>query len=308
MSAAAVERPSSLSSSPVFLAGPTGVGKSEVAVELAKLIGGEVVCGDAFQLYRGMGWITSQPSSEMMARVRHHLYGFFDPREEMSAAVYGGFVRQVIEEIRGRGFVAIVVGGSGLYMMAAGGGLDDLPSPDRGVREYVRSLSQEEAVRRLRELEPNLSLDWRNPRRVARALEIGLQTGRRPSEVRGGLRVWGTRGFVMVRGLDDLRARIRRNVEMMLRGGGPSEAAALGVLSETAGKAIGLREAAAVARGEMALEQAIELVYRATRNYAKRQMTWFRNRTSLPTLEVAPGEPAVVVARRAAGLLGFKGY
>ncbi|GAB4176979.1 MAG: tRNA (adenosine(37)-N6)-dimethylallyltransferase MiaA [Terrimicrobiaceae bacterium] len=298
MSAEASVPRSSPNNNILFLAGPTGVGKSEIAVELALQIGGEIVCGDAFQIYAGMACLTAQPGSGLTSRVPHHLYGTISPSEPVSAARLAALATPVIEEIRSRGKWPIVVGGSGLYLEAIGGGLDPLPEPDPALREFVRGLNAGAALERLLAWDPGLVIDHRNHRRVARALEIILQTGRPLSSLRAAKPPPLAAGCWLSRTRDDLHDRIQRNVEGIFREGAVEEAAKLKELSETARMAIGFQEALEVAKGKMSIPMAVEQVTKATRQYAKRQMTWFRNRTMLHQVDIGPGEPAAQVAFR----------
>lgn len=282
----------------LFLAGPTGVGKSEIAVELALQIGGEIVCGDAFQVYEGMACLTAQPGSGLTSRVPHHLYGTVSPSETVSAARLAALAAPVIQGIRSRGNLPIVVGGSGLYLQAIGGGLDPLPEPDPALRDFVRGLTADAALERLLAWDPGLVIDFQNPRRVARALEIILQTGRPLSSLREAQPPPPANGFLFCRTRDDLHSRIQRNVEGIFRGGAIEEVANVHNASETARMAIGFREALEVAQGRMSVAGAVDRVAQTTRQYAKRQMTWFRNRTRFHQVGIASDEPAAQVAIR----------
>lgn len=158
---------------PFFVVGPTGSGKSALAVELAERWGGEVVNADAFQLYRGLDICTAKPTSEERTRVPHHLYDVLALTEVGDAAFYSELARQVIDEIASRGKVPIVVGGSGLYVKALTHGLSPLPS-DASLRSKLEHLTARERVAWLLMRDPHAAttVNLKNDRYVTRALEI----------------------------------------------------------------------------------------------------------------------------------------
>ena len=169
----------------VFVVGPTSAGKSEVTLRWAQKHGGEIVCADAFQLYREFPVLSAQPSADERARVPHHLFGAISCADEMDAARYAGLALDVIAEIVARERVPFVVGGSGLYLQAVMAGLPALPEIAPDLRERVRGMALGEMAALLRELDPTsaAAIDMHNPRRVARRLELCLQTGRPASEI-----------------------------------------------------------------------------------------------------------------------------
>lgn len=282
--------PPSLNNNPIIIAGPTGAGKSTFAVDLALQIGGELVCADAFQVYHGMALLTAQPTETLSARVPHHLYGMQDPAQGFDAAAYSQLAKQAIATISGRGQTPILVGGSGLYLKALTDGLDALPPTDPFLRTELSSLSLNEALERLRHADPSAPslVDCQNPRRVTRALEIVIQTGRPLAESRTakvnqpGL----FRGIVLARERFELWARIESNVRAMFSAGVVDEVARLGPTGPTASRAIGLQQIRGHLAGQISREEAISSIVVATRRYAKRQLTWFRHQSSLSTLMV----------------------
>lgn len=158
------------------LFGPTGMGKTEIAIALAELLNGEVVSADSMQVYRGLPIVTNQPSAEQLARVPHHLVSVIDVDEEFSVALYADLALAAVDDIRGRGRAALVVGGSGLYLRAALGGLSlagKSTAADRRRLEALASTDPEALRERLRRADPETfgAIDNRNPRRVVRALE-----------------------------------------------------------------------------------------------------------------------------------------
>lgn len=289
--------PPSLNSNPIpfIIAGPTGVGKTDFAADFAERVGGEIVCADAFQLYRGLGILTAQPDPTITRRVPHHLYGTIDPAESLNAAQFAKLASPILEEIRTRGRVPILVGGSGLYLRAVSGGLDPIPAPDPALRARLTAMEPGEALRQLEILDPAAAaaIDTHNPRRVKRALEIVIQTGRpladsRVASVRAS-REW--RGICLVRERAELRARIAGHVAAMFDRGVIDEVAALGVVGATASMAIGLSEVREVLAGRMDPSTAIERMTTATCRYAKRQLTWFRNQTNFWPVILSSNRP-----------------
>ena len=278
----------------LLLTGPTACGKSAVALALARLTGGEIVCADAFQLYAGLPVLTAQPSAADMAALPHHLYGSVALPEDMDAARYAHMAAIRIAEIEQRGRLAIVTGGSGLYIKALTHGLSPLPPADPALRAELDALSAEERTARLLSLDPvaGESVSLQNPRYVQRALEIALLTGQPVAAQRtsfaGGPRP-GIRGIFLSRPREELYARINARTLAMMEHGALDEVRALpAVVSATAEKTIGLRELRAVLAGTMLPADAVTAIQQTTRRYAKRQETWFRRETWLET--VACGE------------------
>lgn len=272
---------------PILIAGPTGVGKSSFAVALAQQVGGEIICADAFQIYRGMAILTAQPTREQRMAVSHYLYGELAPDEPCDVNRWLEMVNSKVRAIQSRGRHPLLVGGTGLYFKAFTHGLDPLPATDPDLRRELSEIPLADQTERLRSLDPSSlhHLDVRNPRRVQRALEIVLTTGRPLAESR---RRWqgeaqrSFHGFLLRRERRVLHERIEHNVQAMLTGGAVDEVRA--ILDHvpassgrfTAGQAIGFQEIAAWLRGEIDLETCRETILRQTRAYAKRQETWFR--------------------------------
>jgi len=287
--------PSNRPKRPIVLAGPTGVGKSDLAVGLAIRLDGEIVGADAFQIYSGLGLLTAQPDAGTRSRIPHHLVGCIPPTESFDVARYLREARDAIGAVQSRGKTPIVAGGTGLYLRALFSGLDESPPPDPVLRKALAEMPLHDLVGRLQSIDPEgaATVDLRNPRRVQRAIEIvegsggqsllALRTGRR--KVSGD---WG--GFVLLRERDDLNRRIEANVQRMFAAGVIDEVARLGEIGPTAGLAIGWREIRRLLAGEMTREDCIGSIVRSTRQYAKRQMTWFRNQLDFPALNLSGEE------------------
>src|SRR6476660_3553153 len=159
-----------------FIVGPTATGKSELAAEVAEEIGGEIVSADAFQIYRGLNLLTAKPDAATLAKAPHHLSGTVPLHEEMNAEKFRTAALRAIEEIHSHGKMAIVVGGSGLYIKAFIHGLAPLVESDPKLRERLNGMSLGELHTQLAELDPETTekIDLKNRRRVVRALEICL--------------------------------------------------------------------------------------------------------------------------------------
>lgn len=266
---------------PIFILGPTGCGKSAVAVQLAQRLGkAEIISADAYQVYRAMPILTAAPSVEEMDGVPHHLIGTLDVAENNDAATHARRAQACIADIQARGATPIITGGSGLYVKFISHGISPAPPSDPALREELTALPLEDAVRRLQEADPEgaANTDLHNPRYVVRNLEIVLLGGKPLSYWRNN---WQPEaigpGFCLQREVAELDARIAARARHMLRHGAIEEVAALpAVLSPTAEKTLGLsliREHLAGATSRAELEAALALT---TRQYAKRQRTWLR--------------------------------
>ena len=276
--------------SPIYLVGPTGVGKSDLAVEVAIRLGGEIVGADAFQIYRELPILTAQPDTEARARVPHHLVGEVAGSESFDVARYVELARERMAAISARGHIAVVAGGTGLYVHALTHGLAELPPANEELRAELESRPLPELVSELQHLDPVAAarMDLKNPRRVIRALEVCRATGlpfssfqnhRTPLEP--------VRGVCVTRPREVLNERIDRRCEQMLAQGATDEVRQAEHLSSTAEQAIGVRPIRALLRGECTECECRALIQQQTRQYAKRQMTWFRRETHFTTVELS---------------------
>ena len=284
-----------------FIVGPTASGKSELAADVAREIEAEIVSVDAFQIYRGLDLLTAKPDASTLAKVPHHLIGTMLLQEEMNAEKYRRAASRAIDEIHSRGRLAIVVGGSGLYVKALTHGLAPLPESDPKLRENLTAMSLGELRSRLVELDSEAAgkIDMKNRRRVVRALEICLLTGKPASEVVAEVGDSGSlgeatprpapaaTGVFVFRDREDLYARINRRVERMFEDGVIEEVRAAGEVSATASQMIGFHEIRELLNGEMSITQCVAAIQQATRRYAKRQLTWFRRQTNFPPLNLS---------------------
>ena len=169
-----------------FIVGPTATGKSEVAADVACEVDAEIVSADAFQIYNGLNLLTAKPEGATLAKAQHHLIGIVPLTEEMNAEKYRRTAMHAIEDISSRGKLAIVVGGSGLYIKALTHGLVPLPESDPKLRAKLNAMSLDDLRSQLAELDPKTArkIDMKNRRRVVRALEICLLSGKPASAQR----------------------------------------------------------------------------------------------------------------------------
>src|SRR2546429_2331948 len=169
----------------LFIGGPTATGKSELAADVARDIDAEIVSADAFQIYRGLDLLTAKPDASTLGKAPHHLIGTMPLHQEMNAEKYRRAASRAVNEINSRSRLALVVGGSGLYIKALTHGLAALPESDLKLREQLNAMSLDELRSQLTELDPEAArnIDTNNRRRLVRALEICLLTGKRASEV-----------------------------------------------------------------------------------------------------------------------------
>jgi len=304
---------------PPFLVGPTGVGKTAVGIVIARAQDAEILSIDSRQAYRHLDIGTAKPTPAERSAVRHHLLDLFHPTEIATAADFARHFRVALDEIRGRGRGAISVGGSGLYVDACLGRLDRLPPADPAIREAHRRVLEGEGPARLHEMlcavDPETAgrLAPEDRQRISRALEVHALTGvplarwqtrRGPLDLR-----LGPPMILLLRERTDLHARIALRARAMLEAGLLNEIQGLlsnGVPPEAPGlQAIGYRDFVRVLRGQSTREAALESFIRATRQYAKRQTTWFRNRyLGVSTIEIAPDEVPEATAERVLKQLG----
>ena len=273
------------------MTGPTGAGKSALAVALALRLGGEIVGADAFQIYAGLPILTAQATKDLLSLVPHHLVGFLDLKQGFDAAMYAEAAWRCIRDIESRGRVPIVTGGTGLYLKSLTHGLVEMPKADADLRARIRAQSVEDVLAELCEKDPAApaAIDTRNPVRVRRALEIVLLTGQPLAESRG---AWSQdkdlfRGLVLIRDRDDLRSRIAANVEAMFSAGVVKEVQTASHVGEGAARAIGFREIQQFIQGEITESECKAAMVLATQRYAKRQLTWGRTQFNFPMLNLS---------------------
>ncbi|WP_297931468.1 tRNA (adenosine(37)-N6)-dimethylallyltransferase MiaA [uncultured Alistipes sp.] len=270
----------------IVVVGPTGSGKTDLSIRLAQHYGAPILSTDSRQVYRGMPVGTAQPTPAQLAAVEHHFIASHEVTDELNCGSYEVQALACLERLFASVDCVVAVGGSGLYVKALCEGMDDLPQADAAVREELARQLEREGVEalaeRLRALDPVYweQVDRRNPARVVRALEVCLQTGLPYSAQRTGRR--HARPFSIVKiGVDlpreELYARIDRRVDEMIARGLEAEARAMYPYRRlNALQTVGYRELFDYFEGRTGYDEAVELVKRNSRRYAKRQLTWFR--------------------------------
>lgn len=281
---------------PIVIAGPTGSGKSQLALGLATALGGEIVNYDSVQIYRGFDIGSAKPSPAERAIVPHHLFDMVDADDEFNAADYGRLARKTCEEIEARGRRAILVGGTFFYLRAFLAGLPEMPGRDEAVRARIRRVAgrprgPERLHRWLSKIDPRSGrrIAANDRHRVERALEVWMTSGRAISSwARSEDDELPSVKIALRLDRERLREVLDARVEAMFRAGLVEETRALlaryPVSSRPFGT-IGYKEAAAVVRGGMSGSDAIEETKRRTRAYAKRQMTWLRSERNVHWLD-----------------------
>ena len=299
-----------------FIVGPTATGKSELAADVACETGAEIVSADAFQIYNGLDLLNAKPVTGTLANVPHHLIGTMSLSDEMNAEKYRRTAMRAIEEISSRGKLAIVVGGSGLYIKALTHGFPPVPESDPKLRAKLNAMSLDDLRLQLTELDPETTrkIDLNNRRRIVRALEICLLTGKSMSDA---LAARGTvaegvdlgsladvqprsapaatetgstiaaKGVFVFRDRRELYERINQRVETIFEHGVIDEVRTVGATSATASQMIGFREIREMLARKKSLSQCVAEIQQATRRYAKRQLTWFRRQTNFLPLNLS---------------------
>ncbi|MCO5052242.1 MAG: tRNA (adenosine(37)-N6)-dimethylallyltransferase MiaA [Verrucomicrobiae bacterium] len=286
---------------PLFLAGPTAAGKSALAMALAERARGEIISVDSMQVYRGLDLGTAKPTAAERARVPHHLIDVAELTEAFDAAKFVVLAEKAVREIQARGHVPIFCGGTGLYFKAYLEGLGEAPPADEKLRAELESIPPAELLRELEQRDPVTfaKIDQNNPRRVIRALEVIRLTGTSFSAQRADwnsssiLHPPSSHFFCLSRSAADLHARINLRVDEMFAAGLVEETRQLlrrGLAqNKTALQAIGYRQVVEHLRGERTLPETIELVKIKTRQFAKRQLTWFRKHAQAQWVELNSG-------------------
>ena len=270
----------------IVIVGPTGSGKTDLSIRIARRYGAPVLSTDSRQMYRGMAVGTAQPSPEQLQEVEHHFIASHDIKDNLSCGEYETQALARLDELFAAHDYVVAVGGAGLYVRALCEGMDDLPQADEELRRELASRLATEGLEslaaQLKTLDPAYydKVDRSNPARVVRALEVCLQTGLPYSQLRTGTPRPRNFGIVKV-GVDMPRdmlyERIDRRVDCMLADGLEAEARALYPYRHlNALQTVGYREFFDYFDGRTTYDEAVALIKRNSRRYAKRQLTWFR--------------------------------
>ncbi len=265
----------------MVLAGATGVGKTEVAVHIAQTVHTDIVGADAYQIYQGLDILTCKPAPSQLSAVRHHLISSLPLTEPCDAQTYAVMARQTIARLNRDGIIPLVVGGTGFYLRALESPLPDLPAANSSLRAELDKRSIADLLEELeaRDALASSRIDRGNRRRVIRALEVCILSGKPfssfheesapdPSIPR----------LFLERPRAILFERINRRVGLMFEQGVVTEVAAVEAIGPTASKAIGFNLIRSLIAGTIEADRCRAAIQQQTRNYAKRQMTWFRNR------------------------------
>lgn len=301
----------------IVVCGPTASGKTALSVELAKIYGGEIISADSMQIYTDMDIASAKATPEEQQGIPHHLMGFLDPSESFSVADYVKLCKEKADDIILRGKMPIICGGTGLYISSFVDNLIfDESGQDYEFREEMRKFAEENGAKalleKLREIDPETAqtLHENNIGRIIRALEVYKTTGHTISEAkRNSRREPSPYEFIMIfLDLADrelLKDRINRRVDDMIKRGLLEEARACFMQKDrpTAAQAIGIKELYPYIRNEKTLDECIEEIKLRTRQYAKRQLTWFRRDSRMNRLVIENGDSLGDVVAKARDII-----
>jgi len=297
----------------MVLAGPTAVGKSAVALLLAERLGGEIISVDSMQVYRGLDIGTAKPTPPERARVPHHLIDIVELSARFDASQFARLAGEAIADIQTRKRLPILCGGTGLYFKALLEGLGEAPPADAALRARLEAVPLEALLQELAAGDPEgyARIDRKNPRRVIRAVEVLRLTGKSSSPQRPRWQSGGAAGppeaVCLTRTPEDLQRRINHRVDSMFQAGLVAETQRLlecGLAENPiAMQALGYRQVVEHLRGERPLAETIELVKLRTRQYAKRQLTWFRRQMRLTWIALSPDETDQETSNRVANAI-----
>lgn len=282
----------------IVITGPTALGKSALAVKLAKRINGEIISADSMQAYKGMGILSQSPTGVQKGRVPHYLVNFLNPKEEYSAAAFSSLAGQKIKSIIKKGKVPIVVGGSGLYLKALIHGLFPSGGKDEALRANLWGAAHGKGSLFLHEKLKNIdpaAADRIHPndtKKVIRAIEICMTEKRTKTslkkETRGLMDIYDVKIFGLIAEREKLYEKINKRVDVIFGKGAVREAGRLlrRKLSITSGGALGLKQLKGYLDKMYSLDTAKDMLKRDTRRFAKRQLTWFRKDRRIVWLDV----------------------
>jgi len=304
----------------LVLIGPTGVGKTGASILLAKMLNTEIISADSMQIYRHMDIGTAKPTEHERSVVRHHMIDIVDPWESFSTGRYIERVVPIIESLHKEGKVPLIVGGTGLYIKAMTRGIFSGPSADWWLRERLLSMEEEEKgylYACLTDLDPEAAgkITPNDTRRIVRALEVCMKSKASMSEVQKRLTKPLPYRFIKIgltRERKELYRLIEERVDEMLRNGLVEEVRKILAMIETVRpgfplpsmQAIGYKEIAGYLRKEISLEEAVHLIKRGTKRYAKRQFTWFRKEEGVQWFDITGIRESSEIAHRVRAGLG----
>ncbi len=272
----------------IVIAGPTAVGKTGVAIHLAKSLGGDIISADSRQIYRELNIGTAKPTPEERKTIRHHLVDTHSIHETINAGKYAALAEEIIQDLFKKHDRLFLVGGTGLYIRALLDGLHDLPPAHEEIRQKWAQILKEQGIaslqQRLHEVDPDYyqQVDLQNPVRLVRALEVFEVTGipysshiAKPALQRK--LSWQNIKIGLTMDREQLYDRINRRMDAMISEGLFDEAKSLYAYREhQALQTVGYQEIFPYLEGKYSREEAVQLLKKNSRNYAKRQLTWFR--------------------------------
>ena len=275
----------------IIIAGPTAVGKTDLSIDLAKKINGEIISADSMQIYKHMDIGSAKISKEEMKGVPHHLIDIIEPSVKFSASNFKDLAKEATDSILSKGKTPIVAGGTGLYINALTCNMDFTEAEsDEEYRNYLNKLAEENGNEYIHEMLKNIDslsykdIHFNNRKRVIRALEVYKLTGSPFSSFNSGEAFYDgdydVRYYVLTMDREKLYNRINKRVDIMMEKGLVDECIKLKKMGYTSSiqsmQGIGYKEIFYYLEGKISLAEAVELIKKGTRNYAKRQLTWFR--------------------------------
>ncbi len=275
----------------IVLTGPTAVGKTDLSIKLAKAVNGEIISADSIQVYKDMNIGSAKITEDEMQGVRHHLIDVLSPEEDFNVVTFKNMADKAIKEIYERGHIPIITGGTGFYIQAVLNDIDFKENEDDGYRAYLENLVKEKGELYLHDMLKEVdeksaeAIHFNNVKKVIRALEYHHQTGEKISEhnetERAKKSPYNFAYFVLDCEREKLYKRIEKRVDIMIEQGLVDEVK--GLLNKydlspdsVSVQGLGYKEVFAYLRGEISLDEAIYIIKRDTRHFAKRQLTWFR--------------------------------
>jgi len=271
----------------IIIGGPTASGKTSLSIELAQELNTEIISADSRQCYRELSIGTAKPSPEERSLVRHHFVDSHSIHEKFSAGLFANQAHNLLEQLFMTNRTVIATGGTGLYLKALTGNIDQLPSVPSSFREVAANLYRTEGIEGLREYvnkhdpEYYLKVDIQNPARLIRAAEVIMSSGRPYSSFLGKQKPelpWKANSFALSMNREELYTRINQRVDRMMEQGLEAEVRSLLPFREhQARQTVGYRELFDYFDGRTGLTESVESIKQHSRNFAKRQITWFRN-------------------------------
>jgi len=279
----------------IVIAGPTGVGKTELSLKIAKLLQGDIISADSAQVYKGMDVGTAKIAEEEKQGIKHHMLDIVEPIEKYSVGDYQKEVDKILKEKEEKNEAILLTGGTGLYIKSITEGLADLPKADKKLREEMKKYSDSELLEKLKSLDEEAAnnIHENNRKRVERALEVCILTGNKFSEISKKNIKNNNYKFLklyLTRDRKNLYERINKRVDIMMDQGLLEEVKSLydKYTGETLKKIniIGYNELIDYLENKLTLDEAVNAIKKNSRRYAKRQITWFKKEEEYISIDV----------------------